>query len=496
MASDAIVSKAEINQSAHDHLKNILVEGDPMNSSMSSEALNSTLKKLQKPKKEGEEARVVDKDVAFFEEDGGRLHEPLWQAIEANDVEAATGFLNLNEIEEQNMYDAQGQSMLHKAAQLGHADMLMLLLERTGAKPDMVNSTLATPLHVACRSDRANVVKFLIGCGVEANVQDEHGQTPLLICSIHGFGELISLLVESSIAGHLPEPLETDTADHRGLTALNCAAIKGDLEIVKTLISRGQADVNQTSPKGCTPLIYAGRGGYQDVVRYLLEKRASPLKQDNAGGTVLHHAIEKGHLAVLEVMLEHGVDVYSAIELADNAGRTPLFEAVEMEEENQFGVEEEGDAPSKVENLIRILTKPKRRQDGGFGAKVNITNYGGQTPLFSAIKQGNFAAARTLIAVGAQADLNGGELVKEEEQAETRDEDYDSIQEKCFMEAFTNCMTPLHVAAALGYDEMALYLVEHGADVNLQTNYRRYTALHMAVLSNKPEMLIELLTKT
>jgi hypothetical protein len=38
---------------------------------------------------------------------------------------------------------------------------------------------------------------------------------------------------------------------------------------------------------------------------------------------------------VLEVLLEHGVDVYSAIELADNAGRTPLFEAVEMELEDQ-----------------------------------------------------------------------------------------------------------------------------------------------------------------
>ena len=78
-------------------------------------------------------------------------------------------------------------------------------------------------------------------------------------------------------------------------------------------------------------MIYAGRGGYSEVVRYLLSKHASPLKQDNAGGSVLHHSIEKGHLTVLEVMLEHGVDVYSAIELADNAGRTPLFEAVEME---------------------------------------------------------------------------------------------------------------------------------------------------------------------
>ena len=83
-----------------------------------------------------------------------------------------------------------------------------------------------------------------------------------MICCIHGFNDLASILVESSIAGHLPEPIEVDTADHRGLTPLNCAAIKGDLGLVKILLSRGSADPNQTSPKGCTPLIYAGRGGY------------------------------------------------------------------------------------------------------------------------------------------------------------------------------------------------------------------------------------------
>jgi hypothetical protein len=33
-------------------------------------------------------------------------------------------------------------------------------------------------------------------------------------------------------------------------------------------------------------------------------------------------------------MLSLGVDVYSAIEIADNAGRTPLFEAVENMSEN------------------------------------------------------------------------------------------------------------------------------------------------------------------
>ena len=148
---------------------------DNLAASLSSSALNATLKKMQKEPKTGAEARVVDQDESAYEEDGGRMHEPLWRAIEANDHAAATHFLDLNEIEEQNMYDANGQSMLHKAAQLGQTDILMLLLERTGAKADLVNAHLATPLHVACRTDKESVVKFLIGCGVEANVQDEHG---------------------------------------------------------------------------------------------------------------------------------------------------------------------------------------------------------------------------------------------------------------------------------------------------------------------------------
>ena len=62
--------------------------------------LISTLKKMQRPSKEGEEAKVFDKDASAFQQDGGRLHEPLWQAIETNDLTSATRFLNLNEIEE------------------------------------------------------------------------------------------------------------------------------------------------------------------------------------------------------------------------------------------------------------------------------------------------------------------------------------------------------------------------------------------------------------
>jgi len=65
------------------------------------------------------------------------------------------------------------------------------------------------------------------------------------------------------------------------------------------------------------------------------------------------------------------------------------------------------------------------------------------------------------------------------------------------MLAFKNCMTPLHCAAVLGYDEIALFLVNTAnADPNFQTAKRKLTAVQLAVLANKPEMIIELLTKT
>lgn len=57
---------------------------------------------------------------------------------------------------------------------------------------------------------------------------------------------------------------------------------------------------------------------------------------------------------------------------------------------------------------------------------------------------------------GADPDLNNGEIVKPEDEQE--DEEFESLEEKYFLEAFKNCMTPLHVASVLGFDEIALYL--------------------------------------
>jgi len=65
-----------------------------------------------------------------------------------------------------------------------------------------------------------------------------------------------------------------------------------------------------------------------------------------------------------------------------------------------------------------------------------------------------------------------------------------------FTEAFKNTMTPLHLAVVLGHDSLVSYLLSHSADPNYQTKLKGYTCLHLAVLANKPEMIMELLAQS
>ena len=56
----------------------------------------------------------------------------------------------------------------------------------------------------------------------------------------------------------------------------------------------------------------------------------------------------------------------------------------------------------------------------------------------------------------ADVDLNSGELEKD---AYHEDENYESLEEKYFMEAYNNTMTPLQLAVVLGSDEIVNYLI-------------------------------------
>jgi len=52
------------------------------------------------------------------------------------------------------------------------------------------------------------------------------------------------LILNANNNGNLPESVDINKTDNKQLLPINCAAIKGDLEVVKLLIELGHADAN------------------------------------------------------------------------------------------------------------------------------------------------------------------------------------------------------------------------------------------------------------
>ena len=75
-----------------------------------------------------------------------------------------------------------------------------------------------------------------------------------------------------------------DDEDPSKRTALHSAASRGHLEVVKYLLEKGGAEVNEKTNDGWTTLHYAARYGHLEVVKYLLEKGGTEVNvKDNDG---------------------------------------------------------------------------------------------------------------------------------------------------------------------------------------------------------------------
>jgi ankyrin repeat protein len=76
-------------------------------------------------------------------------------------------------------------------------------------------------------------------------------------------------------------------------TPLHWAAIYGQVQSCKTLISKG-GDLEAVDDEGHTPLWWAVSGGESEVVRLLLARGANPNIKDSKGQTLLNYAKKKG----------------------------------------------------------------------------------------------------------------------------------------------------------------------------------------------------------
>lgn len=100
-----------------------------------------------------------------------------------------------------------------------------------------------------------------------------------------------------------------NTKDAKGRTLLHRAAIRGDADLVNSLIMLG-ADTMARDIDGSTPLHYSALYGHKKSSIILIEQgRADVQAEDNGGFLPLHYAAWKGQTEIVKDLLERGSDV-------------------------------------------------------------------------------------------------------------------------------------------------------------------------------------------
>ena len=199
--------------------------------------------------------------------------------------------------------DRLGGTALTHAARSGKLAALKLLLEK-GADINHRMIDGSTPLFVAVDKNRTDVARELVMRGADVTLTGRSDATALAGAAFNGNAELAALLLARGA-----DPKAVDTT---GKSPIVYAAAEGNSAVISLLLAAG-VDVNTKYQNDLTALMWAAghadnaaEGDGVKLVTLLLDKGASVDEADDRGRTALMIAAERGHDAIVDLLMSRG----------------------------------------------------------------------------------------------------------------------------------------------------------------------------------------------
>jgi len=164
--------------------------------------------------------------------------------------------------------------------------------------------------------ENVNAVLTCLHQGTKITTKNDKGETALHLSISRGNEVLTSLLLRNGAY------IIVNSMTYNGMTPLHYAALIGNNNIIKELISYG-ANINFRDEEGDTPLHYAVRERKENSLVYLLQLGADKNQKNDDGETPLHFACCFGELKMVEILIHFNAEVL----IVDNSGSSPIDEA-------------------------------------------------------------------------------------------------------------------------------------------------------------------------
>ena len=304
----------------------------------------------------------------------------------------------------------------------------------------------ATLLTTAAGSDRAQLVVELLIRGANMDQRDGEGRTALMKAAFYGLTEMVGLLLRHGAAINL----QNSKLD----TALILAAFHGHMQTIDVLLQHG-ADVDLKNSVGGTALMAAVIQDNPGVVTKLLRAGTDPEVRDMDNMTVLETAQQLGYRACIEAIEKHSAERGAWI-------TRKIVRAAEAGDEKAIAA--------------------WLGSGGQVDARFRSGNASGLTMLMTAAIWGRVDVVELLLRNGADVDLKSFNISVQTSDADFPEHTQPTAHARVVdgllpglpggadidFDALLPGYTALMFALDKGHAPVAITLLQHGADINIE----------------------------
>jgi ankyrin repeat protein len=272
-----------------------------------------------------------------------------------------------------NLCDWYGRTPLFHALSKRIVDMMMIdFLVSRGADVNLHPTNSNTPLQESIRKKgMPGMSEFLINHGADVDVPPGSKIVPLNEAISSKNNDLIKLLLEKGV--------DVNVHDNRSRTLLGLAVKSGRLELAEVLLAKG-ADIDASDINGDSLLSWSLAIRKNDVVEFLIHHGADIKATNRYGKTPLDIAIKEENLKLTETLISRGADVNSEYLFpAIRKNNMTLVKLLISSGADVNVVSKNGSTPLNLAFFLKNKTMIYLLLEKG--ADVNANDKKGQTPL-------------------------------------------------------------------------------------------------------------------